>query len=98
MQKCIEINDKKATTYMSVYVDNWNARFRGMIMCHMIADTHDELIAMVRKIDVKIKWLQSAGTYREHFDICLNKRRLAIHHGAIEVTQKELVIRMLAKR
>ncbi len=34
----------------------------------------------------------------EHFDVCLSKRRLAVRHGAVEVTRKELVKRMLLKR
>lgn len=62
---------------MSVYVDNMRAGFGGMIMCHMIADSSAELIKMVDKIGVQRKWLQQSGSYREHFDICLTKRKLA---------------------
>jgi hypothetical protein len=29
-----------------VYVDNMNAHFGDMIMCHMVADSNDELLAM----------------------------------------------------
>ncbi len=58
-----------------VYVDNMNARFGNMIMCHMIADTTEELLQMVDKIGVKRKWLQYPGTYQEHFDICLAKKK-----------------------
>lgn len=82
---------------MSVYIDNFNAPFGRMIMCHMIADTTEELLAMVDKIGVNRKWIQHAGEYSEHFDICLQKKELAIRHGAIPVSIRELG-RMLAER
>ena len=67
-------------------------------MCHMLADTTGELIAMANRIGVDLKWLQHAGTYREHFDICLSKRRAAVHAGAIEVTQRDVGLILLARR
>lgn len=27
------------------FVDNMRANFAGMVMCHMIADSHEELVA-----------------------------------------------------
>lgn len=76
---------------MAVYVDNFNAPYRNMVMCHLIADTREELLEMVDKIGVKRKWIQEYGTHREHFDIALSKKKLAIQFGAIEVTPRELV-------
>ncbi len=64
-----------------------------MVMCHMGADTTEELLAMADKIGVARKWIQNQGTWREHFDICLSKRRLAVTAGAIEVSQREFVMR-----
>jgi hypothetical protein len=29
-----------------VYVDNMNAHFGDMIMCHMVADSNDELLVL----------------------------------------------------
>lgn len=78
---------------MSVYVDDMTAAYRGMTMCHMGADTTEELLAMADLIGVQRKWIQSAGTWREHFDICLTKRARAVRLGAIEVTQREFVLR-----
>jgi len=75
---------------MSVYVDNMEAGFGRMIMCHMIADTTEELLGMVDKIGVQRKWIQYPGTGHEHFDICLSKKKLAIKHGAIEISMREL--------
>lgn len=74
---------------MAVYIDNFNAKFGNMVMCHMIADTTEELLAMVDKIGVQRKWIQDAGTYSEHFDICLSKKAKAIKHGAIEINFRE---------
>jgi hypothetical protein len=71
---------------MSVYVDDMRAPFGNMIMCHMVTDTTEELLEMVDKIGVKRKWIQYPGTYKEHFDIALTKRKLAIENGAIEIT------------
>lgn len=71
---------------MAVYVDDMKALFQGMIMCHMIADTREELLAMVDKIGVKRKWIQHFNTPQEHFDICTAKRKKAVKEGAIEIT------------
>jgi hypothetical protein len=79
---------------MSVYVDDMKAGFGRMIMCHMIADTPDELMAMADRIGVARKWLQCAGTPKEHFDICLAKRARAVSFGAVEVTQMALAKRI----
>lgn len=83
---------------MSVYVDDMNAPYRGMKMCHMIADSTDELLAMVDRIGVQRKWIQSAGSYREHFDICLAKKKLAIEAGAIEITRHDLAVMTMKRR
>lgn len=80
-----------------VYVDSFNAPFGRMVMCHMMADTTQELLDMVDKIGVQRKWIQDKGTSREHFDIALSKKKLALQHGAIEVGRKEIVELMYKK-
>ena len=75
---------------MAVYVDNFNAPFGRMTMCHLIADTQKELLEMVDKIGVQRNWIQDQGTQREHFDICLSKKKLAIKNGAKEINMREL--------
>lgn len=76
-----------------VYVDNMHqhkiGNYRGMKMSHMIADTTEELLDMATKIGVDHKWIQYQGTAREHFDICLSKRKKAVSLGAKEITWKE---------
>ena len=80
-----------------VYVDNMEAPYRNMIMCHMIADTTEELLAMATTIGVNHKWIQKKGTNLEHFDICQTKKVKAINAGAIPITMMELG-RMTAKK
>lgn len=71
---------------MSVYVDDMEAPFGRMIMCHMIADTHRELVEMAERIGVQRKWVQCYGHAKEHFDICKAMRAKAVRLGAVEVT------------
>lgn len=71
---------------MTVYVDDMFADFGRMKMCHMIADTTDELMAMAERIGVQRKWIQHAGTPREHFDIATGKRDAALAAGAVAIS------------
>lgn len=73
-----------------VYIDNFNAPFGRMTMCHMVADTKEELLEMADKIGVQRKWIQNEDDWKEHFDICLTKKALAIKYGAKEITWREL--------
>lgn len=82
---------------VSVYVDDMRAAYMRMVMCHMIADSTDELFAMADRIGVARKWVQKPGTAREHFDISLTKRALAIRLGAIPITRRVLVLKLLER-
>lgn len=75
---------------MAVYVDDMRAPYRGMIMCHMMADTTEELLEMADTIGVARRWIQYPGTAREHFDISLGKKKLAIAAGARQVSRREI--------
>lgn len=70
---------------MSVYVGVPMWPFRGMIMCHMLADTEEELDEMAAKIGLRKAWKQPPTDSHDysHYDIAKSKRRLAITHGAI---------------
>ncbi len=83
---------------MAVYVDDMRASYGRMIMCHMAAETKEELLEMADKIGVHRKWIQKEDTYMEHFDISLGKKAEAIKHGAIQVTRRELYEIMRSKR
>jgi hypothetical protein len=76
-----------------VYVDNFNAPFGRMIMCHMVADSTEELLCMVKAIGVASKWIQYKGTNREHLVICLSMKKKAISLGAMEINMRELASR-----
>ena len=83
---------------MTVYVDNMKASYGRMKMCHMVADSTEELIEMVDRIGVQRKWIQKAGTPQEHFDIALCKRKLAVEAGAVEVSMMQIGRIIRAKR
>ena len=83
---------------MGVYVDDMQAPFGRMKMCHMLADTTEELLAMADTIGVSRHWIQHANTHREHFDICQSKKSLAIQYGALAITQKDAARLIAAKR
>ena len=83
---------------MTVYVDDMRAKFGRYVMCHMVADTDDELHAMADRIGVQRKWHQKAGTPHCHYDIALTKRSLAVAFGAVEVDRRRLAEIVRAKR
>ncbi len=82
---------------MGVYVDDAHALLYGMVMCNMIADTSEELHAMADQIGMARRWVQQPGTPREHYDISLSKRALAIKHGAVPISRRQLA-RMTRRR
>lgn len=83
---------------MSVYVDDMEAPFGRMVMCHMIADTRAELLEMADQIGVARKWIQHRGQAGEHFDICKAMRAKAVRLGAKEVTMLELAEKTFGRR
>lgn len=82
---------------MTVYVDDGRWQLGRMLMCHMVADTTEELLRMADTIGLQRKWLQHAGSPKEHFDISLGKRGLAIANGAVPITRRELSVFMAEK-
>jgi hypothetical protein len=77
---------------MTVYVDDVRHSFGRMVMCHLWADSDEELLTFVDKIGVARKWIQghpelSFGKHRNaswvHFDISLGKKALALDNGAV---------------
>jgi hypothetical protein len=87
---------------MTVYVDDMYqtplGQYRGMKMSHMIADSTEELLEMADQIGLDRRWIQKAGSADEHFDISLAKRRIAVDHGAVEITMRELAMKCRARR
>lgn len=75
---------------MAVYVDDMRANFGRMVMCHMVADTEDELHAMAERIGVARRWHQAPPKHDSHYDIALTKRALAVAAGAVEISWRQL--------
>lgn len=83
---------------MTVYVDDMylypigefkTRSGRVYKMSHLIADSSDELLDMVRTIGVNPKDIQHRGTRDEHFDIAKSKRAAAIAAGAVAITFRQ---------
>lgn len=79
---------------MTVYVDDMHktpmGRYGRMKMCHMIADTEEELHQMADKLGINRKWYQGPPkTINPHYDICSSKRAKAVQLGAKEITMRE---------
>ena len=59
-------------------------------MCHMVADTLDELHEMADKIGMRREWFQNKRL--PHYDVCKSRRKLAIERGAVEACSKTIVL------
>ncbi len=83
---------------MSVYVDDVKHKFGRMLMCHMWADTEEELHHMADKIGINRKWYQTPPKASwNHYDISISKKKEAIKLGAI-LTDKYGPVEFLAKQ
>lgn len=74
---------------MPVYVDKARNAFGRMTLCHLMADTAEELHSMADKIGMKRRWFQNRRV--PHYDICLKQKALAIRAGVIEIDRKQTV-------
>ncbi|MBK1666540.1 hypothetical protein CKO28_00600 [Rhodovibrio sodomensis] len=74
---------------MAVYVDRWRQPYRGMLMCHMLADSIDELHAMADRLGLKRAWFQNKPGQVPHYDVCWSNRQKAVKLGAVEVGMRD---------
>jgi len=81
---------------MAVYVDQARNKFGRMIMCHMLADTIEELLEMADKIGLQRRHFQP--TSHPHFDVSLGYKTKAISAGAQVISKRELVALMKKQR
>ncbi len=66
--------------------------------CHLATDGDlDELHAFAERIGVP-RVAFHAGARHPHYDLTPNRRTLAVEHGAVEVSSKELVRRCFLQR
>jgi hypothetical protein len=77
---------------MAVYVDDMNlpadvangSKVVSSSWSHLMADSHEELMAAAAKLRLNPKWIQYPGTPKEHFDLTSGKRAQAIHRQIAE--------------
>lgn len=75
-----------------VYVDDMNYPYGRMKLCHMFADTIEELQQMADKIGIDRKWFQDKRKDFPHYDVSLSKKKLAIKYGAKEFPYRGILI------
>lgn len=78
---------------MAVYVDDMRASYGQMLMCHMVADSDQELHAMADEIGIKRRWFQG-----DHYDIPLKIRRAALSLGAVEIPWMQCAAMIYVRR
>ena len=78
---------------MAVYVDTMQAPFKGMLMCHMIADTEEELHAMAEAIGMQRRSYQG-----DHYDVPMERKRVAMEMGAREISMRALAAMVFLAR
>ena len=73
---------------MTVYVNKLRTRYGGLTLCHLLADSVEELHAAAKKLGVEPQLFQKDGM--PHYDLSLKKRDLAIKAGAKVIDREEL--------
>ena len=73
-----------------VYVGRNEYPYGRMKMSHMMADTIEELHNMANAIGVDRKHFQNKKD-KPHYDVCKQKKQIAIRYGAIEVSDKVML-------
>ena len=74
-----------------IYVDDLQTYGKRQ-WCHMATGSSGnlaELHTMAARIGLKVSWFQAHDRI-PHYDLVPSKRKLAIRHGAIEISAKEL--------
>lgn len=69
---------------MTVYVDDVRHSFGRMVMCHLWADTEEELHTEAAALGLRRAWFQQPPKASwKHYDISLSVKATAIARGAI---------------
>ena len=78
---------------MTLYVDRAAIPYGRMKMSHMIADSPAELRRACDSLGLKCSYSQHPGTSREHLDLSLAKREVAVRDlSAREVSSREIIV------
>lgn len=83
-----------------IYVDAiWLVLHRGHAISHrhIIADTHEELESIARKLGLKPSWIQQAGTSKEHYDLFGSFTKKILKHD-VKVCGRKQFAKIMKKR
>lgn len=84
---------------MTIYVDDVRHRFRNMWMCHMWADTIDELHTEALALGLRMEWFQCPPKASwEHYDISLSMKAKALKRGAVLTDKYGPLVREYQRR
>lgn len=78
-----------AKAVVPVYVDRVENALGRMKMCHMIADTPEELHHMAARIGMRRGWFQPKSF--PHYDVAKGRRAEAVRLGAIDCDRRTFV-------
>lgn len=84
---------------MAVYVDemtDWGWRLGPS--CHMIADSDEELHLFAERIGLRRRWVQTHRRFGLHYDLTASRRARAVEAGAVEVSARDLVRTLRARK
>jgi hypothetical protein len=74
---------------VAVYVDDMRVQATaGSVTArwsHLQADTPEELARFARRLRLRPEWVQSPGTWQEHYDVTDRVRDKAIELGAVPI-------------
>lgn len=68
--------------------------------CHLVADTDHELHLFARRIGLRDAWFQRGrqGQTLPHYDLTPGRRKAAVAAGAVELTRRQMVERIMKMR
>lgn len=76
---------------MTILVDTPIWPFRGRLWCHLVSDTsYDELHDFAQRIGIPRRAFEG-----DHYDVPADLRPQVVAAGALEVTGRELITRLL---
>lgn len=73
-----------------------NHKWRNLVFSHMVADSIAELHRMAKTLGIENHFQDKPG--KPHYDLCKEKKRLALKLGANEVDDRQIVLILRKKK